>query len=91
MTTETTHTALIVPGVTEMASQCRIYARRGKVRDALQNYRAEPREWREVGLMNSRGELVCCEPYGDLVKQLKECEPLRAGFTLDFTAPDAPF
>lgn len=86
----TTHTALIVPAATDVAGQCRIVARRGDVPDALASYRENPDPWKEVGLMNSRGELASCEPYGNLVEELKSCEPLRAPLVVRFTAPDCP-
>ena len=78
------HTALIVPAFSDVAGQCRIVAKDGKVRDALRNYRSKPDEWRDVGLMNSRGELVCCEDMGTLRAELKDCSPLSAGLVIDF-------
>lgn len=83
----TTHTALIVPALTDQAGQCRIVARAGKVDRALAAYRAEPRAWAEVGIMNSSGKLVCCEPLGDLPQQLQESQPLMAGSVFEFNAP----
>jgi len=89
-TKQPTHTALIVPAMSDMAGRCRIVARRGDIHDALWDYRDNPRRWKDVGLTDSRGELVCCEPYGDLVAELKACEPLRAGLVVPFIAPDCP-
>lgn len=79
-------TVLIVPAVTDMAGQCRIVAREGKVRDALANYRSDTDHWFEVGLMDSRGRLVHCSELGDLREQLKSCEPLMAGLTFQVIA-----
>ena len=83
---DTNYTALIVPALTDMAGQCRIVARPGPVKAALADYRANPDAWKEVGLMNSRGKLVCCEPLGNLAEELKDCEPLAGGMVLSFTA-----
>lgn len=67
-------TLLIVPAMTDQAGQCRIVAREGK--GTLADYRAEPRNWTEVGIMNSRGDLVCIEPeFNDLYNDV----PLAAG------------
>jgi hypothetical protein len=76
------YTALIVPAFSDMAGKCNIVARKGDINDALRNYREDPRQWHEVGIMNSRGELVCCDKLGNLRTELKECEPLMAGLVL---------
>lgn len=78
------YTALIVPAFSAMAGQCRIVAREGKVGGALADYRKNPDPWKEVGTMNSRGELVCCEDVGTLRAELKDCSPLSAGLVIDF-------
>ena len=52
-------TLYIVPALTDIAGQCRIVARDYFEGSARDNYRKEPEQWREVGLMNSRGKLVC--------------------------------
>jgi len=83
-----THTAVVVPAQTDVASQCRIYARYGSIREPLHDYRKNPDAWHCVGMMNSEGKLVCCEPHGDLVERLKECEPLYGGMTIRFSAPE---
>jgi hypothetical protein len=73
------HTAYVVPAVTEIAGQCRIYVREGIIKDPRSDYKETPDAWKFVGLMNSGGELVCCDPIGDLVQCLKDCEPLMGG------------
>lgn len=81
------HTALIVPAFSDMGGQCRIVAKEGRVRRALDAYRSKPDEWREVGTMNSRGELVCLEPdTGTLRAELKDCTPLYGGLVIGFEA-----
>lgn len=74
----------IVPALTDQASQCRIVAREDFGGSARDNYRREPEKWREVGLMNSRGGLVCF--YGEAAhrQELKESVPLRAGLVFNF-------
>lgn len=72
---------LIVPAFSDQAGQCRIVARQGDVRDALCNYRAEPRAWREVGLMDSRGSIRCIEPQ---FAEMRQDEPLTAGVVYEF-------
>lgn len=58
-------TLYVAPAVTDHGTQCRIYAmpypmRPGqKPSDIHWKYQ---RDWKEIGLMNSRGKLVCCEP-----------------------------
>lgn len=76
-------TIYIVPAWSDQAGQCRIVARdddfAGTARD---NYRAEPDKWREAGLMNSQGKLVCFDGSDAARQELKDCEPLMAGLTL---------
>lgn len=61
----TIETLYVAPAVTEFGSQCRIYAMPYPMRpgqrpgDIHEKYQ---KEWKEIGLMNSRGKLVCCEP-----------------------------
>lgn len=77
----TIQTVLIVPAVTNVASQCRIVLAPGIYSNALAAYRSNPGRWQDIGIMNSRGNLVCLEDVGDLRQELKECEPLMAGMT----------
>ena len=71
-----TTTVLIVPTLTDMGSQCRVVAADGRFRDPLSAYRRDHSVWVEVGLMNSRGVLVCIEPE---FVAMKQDEPLMAG------------
>lgn len=81
----------IKPAPTDQAGQCRIYRKQFGGRDGAPNsvtrdYDAEPGSWREVGLMNSRGRLVCLDAERDVLDDIKSCEPLMAG--LHFTYGD---
>ncbi|KVP75343.1 hypothetical protein WJ96_06165 [Burkholderia ubonensis] len=74
--------------MTDQAGQCRIVSREGKVASARDDYRRNPNAWKEIGLMNSRGRLVCVEADNlAVVDELKSCEPLMAG--LQFEVEDA--
>lgn len=86
-----THTALVLPAASNLVNQCQIVARRGRIQQALKDYRESPHEWHIVGTMSLRGELERCAPYGDLVEELKASQPLRAGLEVPFHAPDCPF
>jgi hypothetical protein len=91
-------TYLIVPAWSDQAGQCRIVARDheefhtsgDRMRVGLDNYRAQPHLWSEVGVMNSRGELVCLDAPVGVYGQFKACEPLMAGTTYTFEAEPAP-
>lgn len=72
-------TAYIVPALTDISGQCRIVMADGNVGNARDSYRAYPDLWKEVGLMNSQGQLVCCENIGNLRQELEDCAPLMAG------------
>ena len=76
-------TLYIVPAVTDLAGQCRIVGRRGQISGAARDsYRADPSAWMEVGLMNSKGELVCLEEEFGAAggwDELRDSQPLMAG------------
>lgn len=72
-------TYLIVPACTDQAGQCRIAQREGDIADALKDYRADPDAWSDVGLMNSRGNLVCLNAPSVVYQEFKSMEPLMAG------------
>ncbi len=83
-----TTSVYIVPAMTDQAGQCRIVAREGKVSSARDDYRRNPDAWHEIGLMNSRGMLVCLSADNlAVVEELKACEPLMAG--LEFEVSDS--
>lgn len=84
-----TTSVYIVPALTDQAGQCRIVSRDGKVTSARDDYRRNPSAWHEIGLMNSRGNLVCISADNlAIVDELKSCEPLMAG--LQFEVDDVP-
>jgi hypothetical protein len=79
-----TTTVYIVPAMTDQAGQCRIVSREGEVASARDDYLQNPNAWKEIGLMNSRGQLVCIEADNlDVVDELKACEPLMAGLVFE--------
>ncbi len=69
------------------AAQARIYSacfdRRApaSVRD---HFRASPGEWKEVGLMNFEGKLVCFEGTDEQRQELLDSQPLMAGAYLTY-------
>ncbi|MEX3935061.1 hypothetical protein AB4Y32_25265 [Paraburkholderia phymatum] len=78
-------TLLIVPAFSDQAGQCRIVATYGFTgRSELKDYRENPENWAEVGLMTSRGKLVCYDGTPEENLFLKACEPLAAGMTFNF-------
>ena len=81
-------TIYIAPAVGESHHpQCRIYATNEVIEapaTARSHYAAYPSRWREVGLMNYQGKLVCFLGQTDQYLELKSCEPLAAGLTFKF-------
>jgi len=73
----------IVPALTDQAGQCRIVFREGFTGSARDDYRSQPDAWSDVGLMNSRGQLVCLQAPAQVAKEFKDCEPLMAGMQID--------
>jgi hypothetical protein len=74
-------TYLIVPAWSDQAGQCRIVVRNGLPADALADYRATPDYWIDVGLMNSRGELVYLDAPKSVVQEFRDCA-LMAGLQI---------
>lgn len=74
-------TLLIVPAWSDQAGQCRIVMHPHDPPRPLDHYRRHDGEWREVGLMNSRGELVCLDAPPAIYDEIKADEPLAAGTT----------
>ena len=75
---------IIKPALTDQAGQCRIYrkhfgGRDGAPTSVTRDYDAEPGGWREVGLMNSRGRLVCLDAPRAIFDDISESQPLMAG------------
>lgn len=52
-----------------------------KIRD---HYRENHRQYKEVGLMNYEGKLVCFEGTDEQRQDLKDCEPLMAGLVFAY-------
>lgn len=72
-------TYYIVPAFSDQAGQCRIVVCDGAVANARDSYRAHPDLWKEAGIMNSRGELVCLEAPKHVWNEIQDCCPLMAG------------
>lgn len=73
--------------------QARIYARlfdKWQLRTASHNmrdcYNEQPGQWRECGLMNYEGKLVCFNGPREALEELQDSQPLMAGtfFTYDY-------
>lgn len=79
-------TVLIVPAWSDQAGQCRIVARStdDPIRNALKDYREQPDQWLEVGLMNSQGKLVCYTGLPFELDEIEDCQPLSAGLVFEF-------
>ena len=71
----------------EHAAQARIYSAcfdcrpPASVRD---HFRANPGEWKEVGLMNFDGKLVCFDGTAEQRQELLDSQPLMAGAYLTY-------
>lgn len=86
-------TFVIVPAWSDQAGQCRIvsvehhdtYSDGRPMHLGLQDYRRNPDRWREAGLMDSRGKLVCLDASAEIQADIRSHEPLMAG--LAFTYP----
>lgn len=83
-------TYLIVPAWSEQAGQCRIYSFTNHPTDPLAHYRAYPQAWKEVGIMNSRGQLVCLTAPSHVYQEFKDSEPLMAGTVFTFDEKPSP-
>lgn len=73
---------LIVPAYSDQAGQCRIVTRESDssmLGRMLANYRENPDDWKDAGIMNSRGSLVCLDAPASVWAEMKLCEPLAAG------------
>lgn len=84
-------TIYIHPALTDQAGRCRIYVKGAKVPNARDDCRANPSDWHECGLMNSRGEVVAFIGPRQVYEEIKSCEPLMAGTTFHFEGPDKPY
>ena len=79
-------TFYIVPAFSDVAGQCRIVMRDSDypLKNAGDNYREGPEDWREAGLMSSRGELRCLMANPETTSEIRACEPLIAGMVFVF-------
>ena len=75
----------IVPAWSDQAGQCRIVSRNVDNCTQAPQYRDNQQGWKEVGLMNSQGKLVCFEGAEAERQEIKDCEPLMAGMYFTFT------
>ena len=79
-------TIFIVPAWSDQAGQCRLVATSTfkSVGDAKRDYEHYPDKWREVGIMNSQGKLVCFDGTAKERDDIKASEPLMAGLVFEF-------
>jgi hypothetical protein len=80
------HTVYIVPAWTDQAGQCRIVAAEGTFSSPRDCYKAHHKLWKEVGIMNSAGKLVCLQAGPITTAEIKDCEPLSAGSIFKFSS-----
>lgn len=80
-------TYYIVPAWSDQAGQCRIVSHAGRVENAQASYRDCPEQWREAGLMNSQGRLICLDGTAFAVAEFRDCEPLMAGLQITVDEP----
>ena len=75
----------IVPAWSDQAGQCRIVSRETDSRiDVHKSYNESPELWKEAGLMNSRGTVVCISATPEQIQDIKSCEPLMAGTSFSY-------
>lgn len=78
-------TLYIAPALTSQAGQCRIYATEALFNSsASSHYVRHPELWHEVGIMSSRGRLVCFSGTGEQRRDLTDDQPLMAGITYTY-------
>jgi len=78
------HTVYIVPTLTTQSGQCRIVAAAGLFTSPRDSYKAHPELWKEIGIMNSAGKIVCLQAGPHTTTEIKDCEPLMAGSFFSF-------
>jgi hypothetical protein len=75
----------IVPAWSDQAGQCRIVSRETDFSiDVYKSYNESPQIWKEAGLMNSQGKLVCIDATPEQAEDIKSCEPLMAGTSYSY-------
>jgi hypothetical protein len=79
-------TVYIVPALTDQAGQCRMVATVTftSIRNPAMDYRDYNDKWRECGIMNSKGKLVCYDGKPEESAHIQSCEPLMAGMIFEF-------
>ncbi|EGQ62637.1 hypothetical protein GGI1_14059 [Acidithiobacillus sp. GGI-221] len=77
-------TVYIVPAMTNQEGQCRIVAAEGFYGSPRDSYEKHPKRWKEIGIMNSAGKIVCLEAGPQATAEMKDCEPLMAGAFFKF-------
>lgn len=84
-------TLYVAPNVTDRGTHNRIYAATvaDSVNSAWYSFKNNPRIWKEVGLINSEGKLVCLAACKDVWDEVKSCEPIIAGATFQFESLSA--
>lgn len=90
MTQNTMTTLYIRPALTDQAGQCRIYEIDSHLigRQPISDlYQAKPDLFKEVGLMNSSGKVVCFAGPDPWYRELVDCQPLMAGMCLEVSEP----
>jgi hypothetical protein len=85
-------TVYIVPAWSDQAGQCRIVATvtAQKLSNVARDYDHYPDKWREVGIMNSQGKLVCYDGKPEERAEILSCEPLAAGMVFEFEGIHQP-
>ena len=79
-------TIYIKPALTDQAGQCRIYSTQAIFNStAGRHYDQHPHLWNEVGIMSSRGKLVCFDGPDFQRQDLLDCQPLMAGLTFTYS------
>ena len=77
-------TVYIVPAMTDQEGQCHIVATEGWHGAPRDSYEKHPTRWKEIGIMNVDGKIVCLEAGPQATKEMKDCEPLMAGAFFKF-------
>lgn len=84
----------IAPANHDITGFCNIYLKLSdaSIGSARDDYRMNPFAWKEVGRMNSHGQVVCLDRAlvgEDIYRDIMDCQPLMAGlqFTADTEAP----
>lgn len=81
-------TIYIAPAFSDQAGQCRIYATDQTIKNSVRNHYLDyPGQWREVGVMNSRGKLVCFDGTDEQRQELIADQPLMAGIHYTYESP----